>query len=44
MSDSVYMSKWDLLTLLLSLKKLLDLGQSSAALDLINEVLTELKQ
>lgn len=38
------MSKWELLTVLLSLKALLESDNTDKALDLLNDVISELKQ
>ena len=38
------MSRWELLTLLLSLKALLESNNNDKALELINEVISEIKR
>ncbi len=38
------MSKWELLTVLLSLKALLESDNTDKALDLLNDIISELKQ
>lgn len=38
------MSRWELLTILLSLKTLLENDKKESAIDLINEVIAEIKK